>query len=86
MSKKAIAVLYFGVCAMEGLWPLFFLWEPNPSESAYLGFSRARFFLIASIALAIVFLIILAAREWLTRDQETWLEKWLDHGEPRTHL
>ena len=79
MSKKAIAVLYFGVCAMEGLWPLFFLWEPNPSESAFLGFSPARLILIASIALAIVILIILAAREWLTRGQDTWLERSLAH-------
>lgn len=79
MSKKAIAALYFGVCAMEGLWPLFVLWEPNPSESAFLGLSPARLILTAFIALAIIVLILLAAREWHTRDQDTRIEKWLDH-------
>jgi hypothetical protein len=80
MSKRAIAVLYFGVCAIEGLWPLFFLWKPNQSGSAFLGFSLPRLILIASIALAVVLLIALAASEWLIKaNQDTRFERWLNH-------
>lgn len=67
MSKKVTAALYLTLCALEGLWPLFFLYNPNHSGSAFLGLSPLRLTLVASIALAIAFLTILAASEWLAK-------------------
>jgi hypothetical protein len=79
MSKKATAVFYFGVCTLEGLWHLF-LWNPNQSGIGFLGLSGLRLILVASIALAIVFLTLLAASQWLEKvKQETLLERLFAH-------
>ena len=80
MSKKVAAALYFSLCALEGFWPLFLLWNPNHSGSAFLGFSPLRLALVTSITLAIAFLAILAAREWLAKaNQGIRIERLLAH-------
>jgi hypothetical protein len=67
MSKKVTAALYLTLCALEGFWPLLFLYNPDHTGSAFLGLSPLRLALVTSITLTIAFLTILATSEWLAK-------------------